>query len=225
MKNIRLVVLLLFGSVLVPVLPVAASEADWFAEFERDTESVNEGSLFFPEKSPDQPVHFLHNRITISAESLTTGWVRLSQCHEYLDTVSAAQIVFNPERIRHLSVTLKRNIEAAWVDGPSVQLKQVSKQAKVCIDAETRALSIEGDGKYILRNGPFMRRFLDGFYPMRLRLDVSFPNQRLRLISVSPNPQPGFRLQQEDDKLSIETLFEGELFTELTFSQRETKPE
>lgn len=210
---------MLFGLMLAPVLLVAEPEVDWFAGFEQDTETVNEGSLFFLEKLPDRPVHYLHNRITISAESLTTGWVVLSQCHEHLDPVPAAQIVFHPERIRHLSVTEKRNIKKAWVEGSSVQLKQVSRQAKICIDAETRALSIEGDGKYILRNGPFMRRFLDGFYPMRLRLDVSFPNQLLQLVSVSPNPRPGFRLQQEDDKVSIETLFEGKLYTELTFSQ------
>jgi len=225
MKNNMLCVFVLFGLAFTPALIVAESEADWFAEFEQDTETVNEGGLIFLEKRPKQPVHYLHNRITITPESLTTGWVRLSQCHEQLDSVPAAQIVFNPQRIRHLSVTSKHNIEAAWVDGPSVQLKQVSKQAKVCIDAETRAFNIEDDGKYRLRNGPFMRRFLDGFYPMRLRLDVSFPNQLLRLVSVSPNPQSGFRLQQEDGKVSIETLFEGKLYTELLFSRQETRSE
>lgn len=225
MKNKTLGLFLCFGSMFIPVLAVADPEADWFAEFEQDTETVNEGSLYFPGNLPDRPVHYLHNRITISPESLTTGWVLLSQCHEHLDPVSAAQIVFHPQRIRNLSVSKTRNIEKASADGASVQLKQVSKQAKVCIDAETRALSILGDGKYILRNGPFMRRFLDGFYPMRLRLDVSFPDQHLRLVSVSPNPQPGFRLQQEDGKVSIETLFEGKLYTELRFSQREARPE
>lgn len=215
----RLHVLFMTVALFALVFLITEPKADWFDEFEQDAETVNEGHLVFPKKIPDQPVHHLHNRITITGKSLKTGWVLLSQCHEHLDPVPAVQIVFHPKRVRNLTVTESRNIGKAWVDGPSVQLEEVNKHARVCIDAETRALSRDDDDVYLLRNGPFMRRFLDGFYPMRLNLDVQFPSLQLRLISISPKPQPGFRLQHEDDKVLVETLFEGKLYTELRFAQ------
>ena len=200
----------------------SAAEFDWFDDFEEKARAVNEGGLVFLRQPPEAPVHYLHNRITILPDSLSTGWVRLSQCHEHLDAVPALQIVFHPERIRKLSVSAQRDVRKAWVEGPSVQLEEVGKRARVCISAETRALSSDGERRFRLRNGPFMRRFLDGYYPMRVRLDVRWPGQALRLISVSPQPQPqpGFRLQREDDNLSIETLFEGKLTTTLVFSRK-----
>ena len=201
-------------------LPAAASanskEDDWFESFDVDTDHVNEGMLVFHPRSPDKPVHHLDNRIVITAESLEDGWVTLLQCHEHIDNVPAAQIVFNHTKIRNLAVRDFEGIADAWVEGASVQLEQVGKAAKLCLNAETRALSEDEIGGYLLKNGPFMRRFLDGYYPMRVSFSIIKP-ATLKLVSITPSPQPGFSLNEENDTVRVEALFEGRLNTELRF--------
>jgi len=193
-----------------------AKEDDWFEPFEVNTDHVNEGALVFHSRSPEEPVHHLDNQIVITAESLENGWVKLLQCHEHIDNVPAAQIVFNRHRIRNLAVRDFKGIAAAWVEGASVQLKQVGKAAKICLNAETHALSEDESGGYLLKNGPYMRRFLDGYYPMRVSFSVTKPST-LKLVSVTPLPQPGFSLNEENDTVRLEALFEGRLNTELRF--------
>ena len=209
-----------FSHIFLLWLLIAASangkEDDWFESFDVDTDHVNEGILVFHTRSPEKPVHHLDNQIVITASSLKNGWVKLLQCHEHIDNVPAAQIVFNRSKIRNLAVRDFEGIAAAWVEGASVQLKQVGKAAKLCLNAETRALSEDELGGYLLKNGPYMRRFLDGYYPMRVSFSVIKPVS-LKLVSVTPSPQPGFSLNEENDTVRFEALFEGRLNTELRF--------
>jgi hypothetical protein len=61
-----------------------------------------------------------------------------------------------------------------------------------------------------------MRRFLDGFYPMQVSLEIHYPEQ-FRLQEISPPPQPGFRLRQQQGRIELDGWFEGKLTTRIIF--------
>lgn len=178
---------------------------------------VNEGDLRFLSEPPEKPVHHHHNRIEIGPDSLGTGWVRLSQCHRNLDPVPATEIVYRPERIRNLRIVEVEGVGASWVEGASVQLEDVGQGASLCVAAESRALEPLPGGGYRLRNGPYMRRFLDGFYPMRVSLDIRYPTDRMRLIRFDPPAKPGYRVEAEPGRIRADGWFEGMLFTRFDF--------
>ena len=206
-------------ALLLPLIAVASSPDE--AWLEDDSEfralAVNEGQLTFLSDPPDRPVHHHHNQIEMHPSSLDDGWVTLTQCHENLDTVSRAQVVYNEHRSRALEVLSSENIGRAWVEGPSVQLQDVGESATLCIRVETRNLEANEDGSYTLRNGPFMRRFLDGYYPMRVSMDIRVPESYLRFDTTHPPRQDGFDVQLTPQGVHIDAWFEGKLRTEVRF--------
>ena len=200
---------------LLACLPWAAgAEEDAWWEQPTDSEralGVNSGSLRFLAEPPAGPVHHHDNAITITEASLKSGWIGLRQCHEHLDPVGRAQIVFGEGRIRGLAVRAHENIDRAWVEGSTVQLEGVRTDARLCIEAESRALHRDGEG-YLLKNGPYMRRFLDGYFPMHVTMTVVTP-EGVALESVRPPPQPGLELRRGDGTYHLEAWFEGRLVT------------
>ncbi len=200
----------------LPVAVPGASGDDWLdrPDPEQTHRAINEGQLTFLRKPPDKPVHHHRNTMVITRRSLVDGWVRLSQCHDNLDRFPRVQVVYNRKRIRKLRITAYRGIERAWVEGASVQLRNVRKGALLCIKAESRALRRMANGRYELRNGPFMRRFLDGYFPMRVSIDVKLP-PGLRFTGISPAPQPGMRVTADSHGVHVRALFEGRLFTRI----------
>lgn len=223
-------ILVTFVSCLLSLLinPVYAKEsADtddaWYQQaleqerLEQEALAVNEGELEVLQKAPAESAHYHHNRLFIDEHSLRTGWVRMHQCHSDLDAVPALQIVYHKDRIRHIKVLSFNNMANAWVENNTVQLKDVGAHSKVCISAETRALSHDREG-YTLRNGPFMRRFLDGYYPMRVRLEVHYPAGQLQLASTQPvKPKSHNR---DTGYVDIDVWVIGNLYTELLFKQK-----
>jgi hypothetical protein len=105
------------------------------------------------------------------------------------------------------------------VEGASVQLEGVGQGARLCISGEMRTLSDNGDGTFSLHSGPFMRRFLDGYYPMHVTLEVDYAGTGLRFLALTPAPQPGLSLSEGDHTVKIDAWFEGRLRTELRFSR------
>ena len=182
-----------------------------------NTDNVNEGALVFLNQRPVKQVHHHQNHLIIDADSLLNGWVRLRQCHEHLDRVPRAQIMYNRERIRDLQITTSGNIEQSWVEDNTVQLRNVQENARLCVQAWTRALKANGDGSYSLRNGPFMRRFLDGYYPMRVSMQIDYAASGLRLIAMKPERQQGFDVTEQNGRLAFDAWFEGRLKTEFLF--------
>ncbi len=181
--------------------------------------AVNEGPLHFLSAPPDKPVHHHQNRIVVAADSLASGWVSLQQCHDHLDPVSRAQITFREGFVRDLRIDLAKGIAEAWIEGASVQLRQVDTDACLCLSAQIRALRDTGGGFFNLNNGPYMRKFLDGYYPMRVTLDVVYPSDLLGLVDISPSATPGFEPETSPGKVHIDVLFEGELRTQIQFSR------
>ena len=183
-------------------------------------ERVNEGRLRFLEHPPQQPVHHHSNRIRITRSSLADGWVALEQCHNHLDAVPASQILYHPERIRAIRILSSEGIGVSRVQDHSVQLQDVGDGARLCLQAESRALRQLPEGALLLQNGPYMRRFLDGYYPMRVSLEIRYPADLLRLERREPETQPGFRLRERPGLIEADTWFEGRLFTRFTFCRK-----
>ncbi len=209
-------------ALLLAAAPVHADEhddadfPDWtWDDFDPDTDEVNEGELRFLAEPPADAVHHHHNDVSLAARSRIDGWVRLRQCHTQLDEIARAQVLFRAGHIRNLVVTESRNIGRAWVEDNSVQLTDVGKGARLCIDAESLALVANDDGSYNLNNGPFMRRFLDGYYPMRVSSEIELAGSGLRFASITPVRQPGFSVELTANTIRFDALFEGRLQTEI----------
>lgn len=217
---------LLAGQALAQQPPANASREDLEKWFNDDTpvssaKAVNEGELTFLKEAPqDKVLHHHQNKLTLTAASLTEGWAKLEQCHDNLDAVSALQITFREGYVKDLQVTEQRNIGKAWVEGASVQLKDVGKDARLCLQAHSRALRPTEDGRFTLLNGPYMRKFLDGYYPMQVSMQVDYPAKLLKVTSIKPAAQSGFKITQADGKLAYDTIFEGELRTAIEFERR-----
>lgn len=203
------------------LVATAAWSADPDDLYFKGTADVNEGELHFLTAPPDKPVHHHLNRITILNSSLEDGWVRLDQCHRNLDAVPSAEVTYRPGRVRNLRITRAVHIDSAWAEEHSVQLRNVQRGAELCVQAETLALMRNGESGYSLNNGPYMRRFLDGFYPMRVSMTVRLNTDRLRFVASTPADQPGFVLRQQGNEVGYDALFEGILTTVLRFDRIE----
>lgn len=178
---------------------------------------VNEGELFFLNKKPDKPVHHHQNTLTLYKNSLKDGWVKLEQCHGNMDRVPRVQVLFNKDKIRDIKITKTRAIERSWVEANTVQLENVTDNAVLCIEAWSKALTKNADGSFQLSNGPFMRKFLDGYFPIHVTIDVNFSDTNLKLVLVEPVAQQGFKVTQTKKTVNMDAWFEGRLKTKLTF--------
>ncbi len=212
----RIIVLFVLQSSLCLAQP-ETEDPDWF---DQDTDaifnSINEGQLKFLEKLPDKPVHHHHNTLIVRADSIRTGWVSLVQCHQHLDEFPSAQIVYNRNKIRDLRLTSHKNIARVWVEDSSVQLKNIGANASLCVEAESRALLPQADGTFLMKNGPFMRKFLDGYFPMRVSMDIKLP-ANLVFVAIEPGEQPGFRIDKDGQGIHFDARFEGKLETRIRF--------
>jgi len=199
-------------------LPGRAAEVpdepgDWLeSDADRDSLAVNEGELAFLMEQPGRRVLHTSNRLTIAPESLVTGWVGLHQCQGDLDPVDKVEIVYRYRAMRGLRVLSSRGVESAGVVDGRVQMTGVARDAEVCIAAEVKVLEPAGvAGHFVLHSGPFHRRFLDGYYPVRLDYRVEYPSGLLAVESVQPPAQPGFTVQTGLNGVWIQALFEGML--------------
>jgi hypothetical protein len=210
-----LLILLLLVTGVGPGAADNAVEA-WLDEPDFDPALVNEGELSLHPEPPSEPVHAHYNRITLTTDSLRDGWAGLYQCHTHMDAVPDAQVVFRPGRIRGLEVASTVAIGQARVDGHTVQIKGVEHGAELCLRAESRVVTPADDG-FFVRNGPFMRSFLDGYYPMHVTLEIVLPPGEWQLFGSRPASQPGFEVQYTAGRVTADAWFSGELRTEFHF--------
>jgi len=192
------------------------SEDDsWLKDDPREIfDAINEGELSFLQKPPLKQVHHHHNTLIILPDSIATGWVKLEQCHENLDRFPSAQIVYNKDKVRNIKLTAFENIGHAWVEGSSVQLTNIKADARLCMEAESRALIAQDDGTFIMKSGPFMRKFLDGYFPMRVSMNIKLP-QGMSFVSIEPAEQKGFRVNKDKVGVNFDAWFEGRLTTKI----------
>jgi hypothetical protein len=225
-------VLIGIGLALCSVAPVSVAQTqqnsnedqEWEKLLEDNSEAkalqVNEGELEFLKTPPtDKVVHTVTNTITISDASLETQWVTLHQCHKNLDAVAESEIVYQYEQMRNLRVEHYYGIDKAWVENQSVQMINIERGATICVMAEVRILKPNKKGGFILRNGPYYRKFLDGYYPFHVMVNINYPKSSLTLNTTHPKPQSGFDVEEENGRLTMDAWFEGKLMVEAQFNQ------
>jgi hypothetical protein len=178
---------------------------------------ISEGELHFLPEPPDKRVPAMVNEITILVTSVETGWVDIHQCHEDIDPVTAVEVVYRYRKMRNLKINSTENIKKARVEGLSVQLEEVGHEASLCVSLQARILYKDGERRFALRNGPFERRFLDGYYPLHVQLNVHYPIDKLHFTGSKPVAAPGFTVRQTDASVFVDAWFEGKLMTELLF--------
>lgn len=198
--------------------PFRQAEQQQEADLER-LRAVNAGELEFLSDLADKPELHTQMQLTLRDASLRDGWVEMRQCQTGLDGMHLTEIVYRYAGMRGLRVVGSSGIEDARVEGQSVQLRGVMPGAEICVTAEVRILRSLGAGRYRIVSGPYHRRFFDGYYPMRLSLEVRFPAQRLHWQAVRPPPQPGHSVAAEPGRVTIDSRFSGRLTVELDFVQ------
>lgn len=190
-------------------------EAAWEAAEERERQmerarNVNEGELVFLQQEPAADSARMEKRIDLAWGTLADGWARMHQCHHNLDPAAAVQIVYNGERTRDIRITGRDGVGQAEVVGPSVQMREIERGASLCVEAEVLAILPHPEkAGYVVDNGPFMRRFLDGYYPMQVRLEVSWPEGMLTLQKSEPPAQPGLAIKANPRGVTLDAHFEG----------------
>jgi len=250
----RYVKILLLSLVLLPLVSTISptyadtmSEQeleDWFLEdpFKDDTnlpldshaDEVNEGQLTFIPPLEDKDVVSTDAVVSLTADSLDTGMVSLQQCYRNLDPVPEVDVVYRYKNMQQLRIVSSRNIADARVVGSSVQLKDVTKGAFVCIAADVQLLEkISQDAADLAANqaatqvarnyyglsfGPYYRRFLDGYYPYHATVSINYPDKLLEFSAVSPSLRPHFELVRKPGELVLDTWFEGILQIDIRFS-------
>lgn len=190
----------------------------WFnSDNELPTSKINDGQLVFLTVKPKKNAFLSVINITVDQNSIDNGWTKLTQCYSNLDPILRTAVVYRKNLIKNLKVLSSSNIKYAEVSGHKVILKDVSKKASLCIAATARNFYQNEDKSFSLINGPYHRKFLDGYYPYHLKLNIHY-NPKLKFSYGTPKHQSGFQVKQRSNSLLIDTLFEGRLKTEFRFN-------
>lgn len=193
----------------------------WFNSNEEEWKprDINEGELHFLTSTPKIKPHRAHNHITITADSIRDGWVTLAQCYNDLDNLPAIQIVYKKHKVRNIHILKTQHIGESWVEENSVQMKSIKPGAEICIQAELQALAQQTDNQYILKTGPYRRKFLDGYFPIDLSLTIDYPDSFV-LSHTRPSAQNGFTVHDNGKSLAVTALFEGVLTPQFQFTRK-----
>lgn len=180
---------------------------------------VNMGELEFLATPPDKPVPHSDNSFWITPATLENGWLKLRQCHENLDPVPELEVTYQYKQMRDLRIVEQHNIGFAEVIANSVQMSDLQRGNRLCVEAQIRVLYQEGE-QYRLVNGPYHRRFLDGYYPYHVTLRIHYPAELIEPVTIQPEARPGLTINTQPGALTIEAWFEGRLMTGVIFEQK-----
>jgi hypothetical protein len=180
---------------------------------------VTGNELRFLAARPDPEGYWYESRVMLDADSLTTGLVQLRTCHHQLDPTHRIVIAFNAERVQHIAVASAQGVGSAEVVNKRVELRDVQRGGSVCVDLTSRALDATDSG-WRLHAGPLMRRYLDGYLPMRAKLSFGWPKGLLALAHTEPQVQPGVLLTQAEDGAQLDITFAGRMRATLDLTRR-----
>ena len=190
----------------------------WFnSDGELPTSKVNDGQLNFIKNTIKKNIFHSVINITVDQNSIDNGWTKLTQCYSNLDPISRTAVVYRENLIKNLNILSSNNIKHAEVSGHKVILTKVSKEASLCIGATARNFYQNEDKSFSLVNGPYHRKFLDGYYPYHLKLNIHY-SPKLKFSYGLPKQQSGFQIKHRSNALFIDTVFEGRLKTEFRFN-------
>lgn len=186
------------------------------APMPNSTEQVNDGELTwlpFPLKTSG---YHLHNQMTISPDSLETGWMGFVQCHYNIDPIAKVEVLYRQSSVQNLKVISFKNIYSAETKSHSVVISQVAQGAEICISGESKTLRESADGWEVHR-GPYMRKFFDGFYPMRVSEELDWSTTDLVFEASAPSFTTGYQQQLDHKHLKTSYYFEGVLMSQYLF--------
>ena len=196
----------------LPALALAAALCPLSAPALELQDVAQEGELRFLAVRPDPGAYWYASQVLIDAESLETGLVHLRTCHHALDPNRRIVVAFNRQRVQSIDIASTEGIGRAWVEDHRVELADVQRGGKVCIDLRSRALEpVEGGGRWRLHAGPLMRRYLDGYLPMQAKLAFEWPAGLLRVAATVPTAQPGVQVNAQGNGLAMDIVFAGRL--------------
>lgn len=211
-------------ALLIPVMLAAAEKPIDESWLDDDDESralqVNEGQLNFITPVHDQSILHSDTQLWITAESTQTGWVKMHQCYRHLDAVGRTDVVYAYREMDDLQVTRAEKIGQIRVKPQGVELEDVAKGAELCVQARVRILQRLSEKTYGMHNGPYHRKFFDGYYPYHVSLTVHYSGNEMKPRRVEPEPQNGFYVTEKTGVLSIDSWFEGELRIGIEFSEQ-----
>ena len=214
--------LMLTLSTLTPIYAESMSEQeleDWFNDdSDMAIDDVNEGQLTFIPQPADKAVLSTNAVVTMTKASLDTGLVSLQQCYRNLDPVPEVDVVYRYKNMQQLRIVSSGNIAETRVAGNSVQLKDVTVGAFVCIAADVTLLEKVADGFYLLSMGPYYRRFLDGYYPYHTIITLNYPFELIDFNDISPPTGPDFKVRRKPGELILDAWFTGVLQLDIRFS-------
>ena len=186
-----------------------------FDDSEFKAREISSETLKFLDPKEVPNGYWLDNYITIDKNALKTGWVKFEQCHYNLDPTNLITITYNKERTKTLDVKHAFGIEKHTINGTDIDLKNIQKGAEICVLGETKTLFTTPTG-FVMKRGPYMRRFMDGYYPMHVEENITFPP------SIKPkedfyNNELGKIFNNSDNLIKALYWFEGELRTVYPF--------
>ena len=211
--------LLLFSSSISAKQYLSPAELEkWFnSDEELPTDKVNEGTLKFIDNISTENIFRSTINISIDQDSIKQGWTTLIQCYSNLDPISLTAIIYRKKFIKNIEIISSKNIKNAKISGRKIILNDVSENAQICIELNSRNFYQNEDKSFSLVNGPYHRKFFDGYFPYHLTLNIQYdPN--LNYHYSIPKKQTGFSVKQNLHTLKIKTLFEGRLKTEFRFN-------
>jgi len=221
--TLNIIVILISNFIILSSLPakefLSPEELEkWFnSDDELPTSKVNEGELSFITSNTKKNIFGSVITIHVDQNSIDEGWTKLTQCYSNLDPVPRTAVVYRKNLIKDLKVLSSKNIKSTKVSENKVYLHDVKKQASLCIGATARNFYQNEDKSFSLVNGPYHRKFLDGYYPYHLKLNIHY-SPKLKFSFNIPKQQPGFLVKQNSSSLLIDTVFEGRLKTEFRFN-------
>lgn len=213
--KIKLVILLLVS---FTASGFTDEEERWLNEIDNENISeTSEGQLRFLD--PSSNINTLHstNTLIISQKSIDDGWVDLHQCYINLDQLPEVDITYFYKTIKNLKIISINNIDSAEVKKQNITLKNIKKNPEICVSAEVRVFYQNPDLTFSLINGPYHRRFLDGYYPYHITLNIKFPGDILQLQETIPEQTKNFLISVKRNSLLVDTTFEGILNIETKF--------
>ncbi len=203
---------------LILVSTVCVATTDWLNDdWEDRVEQLSEGELVWYGQAPAETTSRTALAVRFKPDSHRQGWLDVRQCHENLARVPAAQLVFEGRPVRALRIVETDNIQHAVIDNNTVQLTGVGAAARICVSSEQRILHRLDEHHWAMVSGPFQRRFLDGFYPMQVKMDISWPSDRWRLVQTRPEKGP--EVTTSEDHVQMRAHFAGRLKVAFVFQR------
>ena len=191
----------------------------WFNEDENLPIQVDKGQLLLLPKTDHKILHSI-SQIYITPESIKTGWVKIEQCYKHLDPINLTEIVYQYQFIKNFHITDSKNIQSATINQNRIVLKNITKQSLLCIEADVKILNKNPDSTYSIKNGPYHRRFLDGYFPFHVTLVISYPESLLKIKHPNPANATGLSLKEEKNKVIYDNVFAGQLTINTVFQSQ-----